>query len=204
MIDYSAYTISQLAAHVVQNLTLKGLDIVVVGGLAVEFYTRNRYTTTDIDMIDRSYSTELLNSSMNELGFEKKGKNFVNPTTRFFIEFPSAPLEVGGRLIERVTEISTPHGKVPILKLNDIIEDRLVSYLHWGDVPCLYQALCMMLTHDVSVDEFEDFFLRESDKKTFDLFASRYQITSQLESIDIDSIESALLESILAEKTGSI
>ncbi len=80
--DYSDYSITQLAAYIAQQLNLKGLDVVVVGGLAVEFYTHNKYLTVDIDMIDRWYQTKLLNEAMNALDFSKQGKSFMNESTK--------------------------------------------------------------------------------------------------------------------------
>ena len=198
--DYSAYSITQLAAYIAQQLNLKGLDVVVVGGLAVEFYTHNKYLTVDIDMIDRSYQTKLLNKAMNALGFSKQGKNFINQSTKYFVEFPSAPLEVAGELIEHITEVDTEFGKVPIIELDDIIRDRLSAYLHWGDVPSLYQALCMMATHNRPASEFENFFIQQANQAAFDIFAQRFSAIADLNDVNLDVIEKVMMDSILQEK----
>ena len=200
MIDYSDYSITQLAAHIAQQLNLKGLDVVVVGGLAVEFYTHNKYLTVDIDMIDRSYQTKLLNETMAALGFLKEGKNFTNETTQYFVEFPSAPLEVAGELVEHIAEVNTKFGKVPIIELDDIIKDRLSAFLHWSDIPSLFQALCMMVTHHRSADEFESFFIQQASSAVFDLFSERFSVIAELKDVNLDSIEKALMDSILEER----
>lgn len=53
--NYSNTTIVALATIVSRDLEQQGIDIVLVGGLAVEIYTHNLYLTQDIDMIDISY-----------------------------------------------------------------------------------------------------------------------------------------------------
>lgn len=198
--DYSAYSIQQLAAYIAQQLKLKGIDVVIVGGLAVEFYTHNKYLTTDIDMIDITYQTRLLNQAMQKLGFTKQGKNFTNPTTVYFIEFPTGPIEVSGEIIEQTTEIDTAYGKVPIIKLLDLIKDRLAAYLHWDDVPSLFQALCMMLTHGIKPTAIKSFYIEQSDNDRFKIFTQRFGMVAALVELSPDNIEECLLQSILDEK----
>lgn len=37
-------------------------------------------------------------------------------------------------LVDEVDEIETEYGLVPIIKVEDIIKDRLAAYLHWGGI----------------------------------------------------------------------
>lgn len=134
------------------------------------------------------------------LGFTKEGKNFTNPTTRYFIEFPSAPLEVGGEIIEDITLLETDYGRVPIINLQDIIKDRLAAYLHWADTPSLFQALCLMATHNIAASSVELFLVNQGSAKIYKLFAERLTCVNKLPEVTLDNIEQALSESILMEQ----
>ncbi len=53
--DFSNTSISDLAATVAEYLQQHGIEVVLVGGLAVEIYTENLYLTKDIDMVNTNY-----------------------------------------------------------------------------------------------------------------------------------------------------
>lgn len=54
MTDFSNTTITELAALIAEHLYSHGIEVVLVGGLAVEIYTENLYLTKDIDMVNVS------------------------------------------------------------------------------------------------------------------------------------------------------
>lgn len=82
MPDYRNTSITDLATLVAEHLAHKGIEVVIVGGLAVEIYTENFYLTKDIDMIERSYQRPaVMHTAMAELGFEKEGRVYSHPTT---------------------------------------------------------------------------------------------------------------------------
>lgn len=55
MTVYSQKPIIELAAIVANHLEKYGIEVVLVGGLAVEFYSENIYLTKDIDMVNSNY-----------------------------------------------------------------------------------------------------------------------------------------------------
>jgi hypothetical protein len=62
----------ELAAIVANHLRDHDIRVVLVGGLAVEIYSKNIYLTKDIDMVDMSYRTPAeLHKAMAKIEFEK-------------------------------------------------------------------------------------------------------------------------------------
>ena len=102
--DFKSTSMIELAVVVAQHLKRKDIQVVLVGGLAVEIYTENQYLTNDIDMVDISYQKPaVLRAAMLELGFTKRGRVYRNSSTDIVVEFPSAPLAVGDELIKEQT-----------------------------------------------------------------------------------------------------
>ena len=72
--NYSDTPIVELAAILAKHLQHHGVEVVLVGGLAVEIYTENLYLTKDIDMVNTNYQKpSYLHKVMSELGFHKQG-----------------------------------------------------------------------------------------------------------------------------------
>lgn len=145
MSDFSKVTIVELAAIVANHLQQHDISVVLVGGLAVEIYSKNIYLTNDIDMIDISYQKPAkLHKAMAEIGFAKQGRIFVNPSTEITVEFPSGPVTVGDELVSETTVVTTAAGDLPVLQAGDVIKDRLSAYLHWNDKQSLVQAVTVL------------------------------------------------------------
>ena len=61
---------------------------IVIGGLAVEFWTRGLYSTTDIDLyLPHGPAVDDLFA---ELGFRKEGRHWVLPEHEIFVEAPAS------------------------------------------------------------------------------------------------------------------
>ena len=100
MTDFSHTPIVELAVIIADHLQNLGIEVVLVGGLAVEIYTDNLYLTKDIDMVNTNYQPAArMHAAMAELGFRKQGRVYVNDTTAISVEFPAGPLSVGDECI---------------------------------------------------------------------------------------------------------
>ncbi|NHN37080.1 hypothetical protein G8764_07235 [Pseudomaricurvus alcaniphilus] len=53
--DFSNTPMVDLAGIIANHLADQGIDVVLVGGLAVEIYSLNLYFTKDIDMVNTNY-----------------------------------------------------------------------------------------------------------------------------------------------------
>lgn len=198
MQSFSNTPIVELAAIVADHLKQRGITVVLVGGLAVEIYSENLYLTKDIDMIDISYQEPaVLGRAMAEIGFSKQGRVYVNDTTDIGVEFPSAPLSVGERLITETTVFESNVGEIPILFSKDVIKDRLAAYFHWQDKQSLVQAVAVMIKHPISLDELKSFCQNESKENEFDLIQQLLHSAKQQELSEMADIEKLVVSEIL-------
>ncbi|MEC5424541.1 hypothetical protein QGM71_13655 [Virgibacillus sp. C22-A2] len=100
------------------------INPIIVGGFSVEIYTRNNYTTYDIDLI--TDGREKFNSLLtNELGFKKEGRSWYHEELELAIEIPSNFLEGN---IEKVMRVELESGRcISVIGIEDIIIHRLES-----------------------------------------------------------------------------
>lgn len=114
-------------AAILTNL-LKQYDIkpIIVGGLSVEIYTLNQYTTQDIDFVldGREKAGEILFA----LGFEKVGKEWIHSEIGVSIEIHDSNLAGD---YDKVTEIPVKDKVVHVIGIEDIILDRLRAAVRW-------------------------------------------------------------------------
>lgn len=121
--DFSNTSIVELAAIVAEHLQQHGIEVVLVGGLAVEIYTDNLYLTKDIDMVNTNYKKPAqLHKAMGEIGFRKQGRVYISDSTDITIEFPPGPLSVGDDFITRTTVAKVAQGTIPILLVEDVVK----------------------------------------------------------------------------------
>ncbi len=106
---------------------------IIIGGCALSYYSREVYFTADIDLAyaDR----EALDAVLKNIGFEKRGRYWVNEELNIAIEAPASvlvgedsPVEVfdlGGGLQCR------------IIGIEDLVMDRMNACKHWkSEIDC--------------------------------------------------------------------
>lgn len=120
-----AERITEIAAIIAEALRTVGRDPILVGGAAVEFYTRGGYSTSDLDFVVDSGKDVV--AVMKELGFERIGKDFVDRRRDVYVEFPSGSLGVG----ERWNELDVGGIPLRIISCEDLVVDRLCAYKFW-------------------------------------------------------------------------
>lgn len=197
--DFSATPIVDLAAILAEHLQKHSIDVVLVGGLAVEIYTENLYLTKDIDMVNTNYKKPTaLHKVMSELGFHKQGRVYVNDTTDITVEFPSGPLAVGNKLITNTTVVKTARGNIPILCVEDIVKDRLAAFFYWQDKQSLIQAVGIMLKHNLNPKNFNEFLVAEGDSSQHDLLDLLFQQAKNKNITTMAQLESLLSEIIIS------
>jgi len=114
------------AAIITEQLEPLGIKPIIVGGLSVEIYTMNGYTTYDIDFVLNGYETA--SQVLEQLEFRKIGKDYVHPVIGVTLEIPSNTLTGD---YDKVTEVPVGDRKVYVIGIEDIILDRLRSAVHW-------------------------------------------------------------------------
>ncbi len=143
----------QIMTETVASLTklLEPYEVtpIVVGGLAVEIYTRGQYTTVDIDLVMQR--RDLAGDILSELGFIKEGRHWYSPELMVAIEIPGNILE--GADSNRVTKILLENGRyIYVIGIEDIILDRLRACVHWQSLSDCEWGLRMLKVHIESLD----------------------------------------------------
>jgi hypothetical protein len=124
---------------------------IVISGLAVEFWTRGAYSTTDIDLyLPHGPAVDDL---LAELGFQRQGRHWVIPEHDLFIEAPASfPAES-----EEVYEITLRSGyRVLLLSLEDVLIDRLHQFVSGGHRDVASQALSLLGAEDLDRERLEE------------------------------------------------
>ena len=103
-----------------------GIDPILVGGGALEFYTAGGYATGDMDLalphgpdVDAAFAA---------LGFRKEGRFWHHADLDLVFEAP-APAGLPGEDAPR-TEVSVDGLRVVIIGLEDLLIDRLRGWVH--------------------------------------------------------------------------
>lgn len=108
-----------------------GIDLIIVGGLSVEIYTEGGYTTQDIDFVGPSHQ-EIM-QALDELGFQRMGKDSFLEELKVFVEIPGSTLEDANE--SYVRKVPTKDGfTLSVIGIEDIIKDRLRAFIHWREL----------------------------------------------------------------------
>ncbi len=120
------------------RLEEKGVKAVVIGGAAVEFYTRDWYATGDIDLAVNKDKHKVLSEVLKEKGFKKTGRMWVREDLNLYIE---APGDVADIDLDKVTRVETDVGYTYVIGVEDIIFDRIQAAEHWKSESDKEQAI---------------------------------------------------------------
>jgi len=123
-----------MVALITRLLEEKGKNSpIVVGGCALSYYSREVYFTADIDLayVDR----EALGTVLTSIGFEKRGRYWVNEELKMAIEAPASVLVGEDSPVEIVDLGGGLHCR--IIGIEDLIIDRLNACKHWkSEIDC--------------------------------------------------------------------
>ncbi len=106
---------------------------VLIGGVALAYYTRGVYFTADIDL---AYDdTEAMDTVLLELGFSKKGRYWIHEGLDMAVEVPASYLS-GESSPQETVELEEGLS-CAVVGLEDLIIDRLNACKHWkSEVDC--------------------------------------------------------------------
>jgi len=169
-------SMEELGAYVCSALEDEGIDTVLSGGCCVEIYSHGRYTSDDIDLIDRfNGGHRKIKAVMKKLGFReyKMKRYFVHDETSLFIEFPKGPLGVGDAPIKEIASRKSETGVLKLLTPTDCIKDRLAGYYFWDDEQNLEQAIWVASENRVDMVAIEKWSKAEGEIEKFQLFKER-------------------------------
>ncbi len=137
------------AALFVKELRKIGIDAILVGGSAVEFYTRGKFQTADIDfaVTDRAKATQILRS----LGFEAKDAVWYNKELDMIVD--AGDKDYTGDL-DKVRIVEVGDVEVKVVGVEDLIVNRLYSAKFWKSSPQrdLEEATALLSMFSDSID----------------------------------------------------
>lgn len=166
-------TLIELAGIICQHLQMKGIQVSLVGGAVVTFYTDNKYQSRDLDFISPNDHKQITDA-MAELGFTPKGKDFYHPRTQFTVEFPSGPLAIGNSIpVKAEGEYETAAGVIHLFSPTQCVMDRLAWFYHYKDRQCLDQAISVAKKHPVNLAQIKKWSQEEGAIEQFEFFKSR-------------------------------
>lgn len=164
----------ELAAYIQNALQTEGIDVVLSGGSAVSFYSSNKYVSKDLDLINTNFAKRSkIKSAMEELGFQEQGRYFMNPETKFFVEFPDGPLSVGEEPVKEIKEFELTTGTLKILSPTDCVKDRLCAFYFWNDLQGLEQALLVTKNQQVDLKEIKRWSKVERKENEYKVFSKK-------------------------------
>jgi predicted nucleotidyltransferase len=143
-----------VAAAISCSFEKEGIYAVLVGGTVVEYYTAGEYTTGDIDMVLPPLEKREVEKVMQKLGFKRfeDYRHWLHPKIPVPVEFPPGPLQIGHLPVQEVNEIEIGEVKLKILKVEDILLDRLIMAQEWKDLQAQAQSEMLMIAHYVEID----------------------------------------------------
>lgn len=167
-------SMEELAGYVCSQLENEGIKTVLSGGSCVEIYSQGKYTSDDIDLIDRFNGGHTkIKNVMTALGFREYNRYFVHEETRYFIEFPRGPLGVGDAPVKDIASRENDTGILRLLTPTDCIKDRLAAYYHWDDPQSLEQAVWVAEQNEFDMVSVEEWSKDEGELEKFKVFSER-------------------------------
>ena len=167
-------SMEELVAYVCSKLGEKGIETVLSGGSCVQIYSQGKYTSDDIDLIDRfNGGHTLIKKVMLDMGFKEHNRYFVHDETEWFIEFPRGPLGVGDAPVDTVATLEEETGTLRLLTPTDCIKDRLAAYYHWDDPQSLEQAVWVAEQNSFDIGAVKEWSEAEGMVDKFDDFRRR-------------------------------
>lgn len=177
--DFENVTEKELWRFVGKHLADNGFDAVLVGGAVVSIYTEGAYQSGDLDFVIQNILKTDLPSVMKEIGFHKKGKNYIHPECKhLFVEFPPGPLGIGEDYNITPIEENCHGTEILILSPTDCVKDRLASYIHFKAQECLDQAVMVANKHPVNLEEIEKWCREEKGEAQWKNFIQRLKSSS--------------------------
>ena len=164
----------ELAAFVCSALEKAGIETVLSGGSCVQIYSQGKYTSDDIDLIDRYNGGHTkIKKVMINLGFKEYHRYFKHEDTVLFIEFPSGPLGVGDAPVHHIASKEEETGILKLLTPTDCIKDRLAAYYHWDDRQSLEQAVWVAAGNEYDLNSVKEWSKKENMMKKFETFLEK-------------------------------
>jgi hypothetical protein len=176
MSNLSDLSIAELAALICETLKKAGLKATLSGGACVEIYSSRKYVTGDLDFVVNYIwpgNDKIISEVMTSLGFEKKGRIYLNESIDYSVEFPPGPLSIGEEYQIKPVEMKLKTGSLSLLSPTDSVKDRLTGYFYGNDKQCLEQAIMISKMNDIAIDNIREWAKNEGLPEKYKEFEGR-------------------------------
>jgi len=134
----------EVVAIVSEAVADLGIRPVVVGGLAVAYWTAGTYLTGDIDVL--MPSSPAVDERLRALGFRREGRFWLIAEADLFLEAPGSFLEPGAE----AEEVAVASGRtVRLIRPEDVLVGRLHEFVATGHSDPLGQAFMLLDSPDL-------------------------------------------------------
>jgi hypothetical protein len=173
-------SLEEVAALVCSTLDRHGVSVVLSGGSVASIYSDAEHVSYDLDFVPTGLARKV-DRAMESLGFEREGRHWRHPRTRYWVEFPAGPVAIGEETIREFAERETSAGVLRLLRPTECVMDRLAWYIHDADPQCLEQAVRVASRHEVDLRRIERWARGEGPRGTerFREFARRLRETQR-------------------------
>lgn len=166
--DFSNFSLKELAAFISQFLRENKVDCILSGGACVSIYTDNKYMSDDLDFVPyKTIDSKKLQELLSKIGFSPKNRYYINKTTKYFIEFPAPPPTISDDYIENENFIEARGYSLKLLTPLDCVKDRLCSYFFFNDEQCMHQAILVIKEYDIDISEQKKWATKEGETGKF-------------------------------------
>lgn len=147
-----------------EALANAGIVATLSGGGAVSLYSENEYASYDLDFVTSERNSAIA-KAIEPLGFvyEPGTREFNNPDTEYYVEFPPGPLAFGETVIpdEQAAVLKTEYGPLRIVTPTQSVMDRLAAYCAWNDNQAFDQAVMVARRQPLDWDALAEWGRRE-------------------------------------------
>jgi hypothetical protein len=102
---------------------------IVVGGLSVAIYTRNEYTTFDVDLVYPNYN--FASRIFDDMGFIKEGRHWYSEELEIAVEIPDDVLAGDMKKIVKLNLSDKKDDYIFVIGIEDLLIDRINALAHW-------------------------------------------------------------------------
>lgn len=164
----------ELAAYIDSHLRKRGINVVLSGGACVTIYSNHKYVSKDLDFIAQfTLDGKKVQTAMEEMGFELRGKYYHHSQTPYFVEFLPGPPTIGQYPVGEICELKMSTGIVRTLTPTDSVKDRLAAFYHWDDQQSLEQAILVSRSNDIDLKSIESWSIKEGKQVEFEEYQRR-------------------------------
>jgi hypothetical protein len=141
----------EVAALITEALSDLGLEPVVVGGLALAYWSgSDQFVTADIDVVVPRRPE--LDERLAALGFARRGREWVLPGFDVVFEAPGETLEPGDQ--GEWAELASGR-RVKLLSPEDVLLWRLREWVHWHHTSGFHQAAHLLFADQLDTERLD-------------------------------------------------